>query len=58
MKRVTFCAVALAITSAGHSMARAAPLPDRVMLKLSPETRLEQRCDARAMGVVRREHKG
>lgn len=28
------------------------------MLKLSPETRLEQRCDARAMGSVGREHKG
>jgi hypothetical protein len=28
------------------------------MLKLSPETRLEQRCDARAMGAVGREHKG
>lgn len=28
------------------------------MLKLSPETRVEQRCDARAMGSVGREHKG
>lgn len=28
------------------------------MLKLSPETRIEQRCDARAMGSVGREHKG
>lgn len=28
------------------------------MLKLSPETRIEQRCDARAMGAVQREHKG
>lgn len=28
------------------------------MLKLSPETRVEQRCDARAMGAVQREHHG
>lgn len=28
------------------------------MLKLSPETRLEQRCDARAMGAVGREYRG
>jgi len=30
---------------------------DQQMLKLSPETRLEQRCNARAMGLVSREHK-
>lgn len=28
------------------------------MLKLDPATRVEQRCDARAMGIVGREHKG
>ena len=28
------------------------------MLSLSPETRLEQRCNARAMGAVGREHSG
>ncbi|MDB5656932.1 MAG: hypothetical protein JWQ94_4545 [Tardiphaga sp.] len=28
------------------------------MMKLSPETRVEQRCDARAMGAVQRERKG
>jgi Domain of Unknown Function (DUF930) len=27
------------------------------MLTLSPETRLEQRCNARAMGIVGREHR-
>jgi len=27
------------------------------MLKLTPETRLEQRCNARAMSTVNREHK-
>ncbi|MBB5046734.1 hypothetical protein HNR60_001482 [Rhodopseudomonas rhenobacensis] len=27
------------------------------MMKLSPETRLEQRCNAKAMGTVNREHK-
>jgi hypothetical protein len=30
---------------------------DQQLLKLSPETRLEQRCNARAMGLVSREHK-
>ena len=30
---------------------------DKQLLKLAPETRLEQRCDARAMGLVNREHK-
>jgi hypothetical protein len=30
---------------------------DQVMLILTPETRLEQRCNARAMGAVNREHK-
>jgi len=28
------------------------------MMKLDPMTRVEQRCDARAMGIVGREHKG
>jgi hypothetical protein len=28
------------------------------MMKLDPQTRIEQRCDARAMGIVGREHKG
>ncbi|CAN5520873.1 DUF930 domain-containing protein [soil metagenome] len=27
-------------------------------MKLTPETRLEQRCNGRAMGTVSREHKG
>ena len=31
---------------------------DREMLELAPATRLEQRCNARAMGIVEREHKG
>jgi len=31
---------------------------DREMLKLAPEERIEQRCNARAMGEVGREHKG
>lgn len=30
---------------------------EQQMLELSPETRLEQRCNARAMGAVGREHK-
>lgn len=28
------------------------------LLKLDPKTRLEQRCNARAMGAIQREHKG
>jgi hypothetical protein len=30
---------------------------DEEMMALSPETRLEQRCNARAMGIVGREHR-
>ncbi|HEY0330007.1 MAG TPA: DUF930 domain-containing protein [Rhodopseudomonas sp.] len=30
---------------------------DQQMMKLSPETRLEQRCNAKAMGTVNRDHK-
>ena len=51
------CAVAVAtVMSAG--LAHAANSRIEQMLKLSPETRIEQRCDARAMGAVQREHKG
>ena len=31
---------------------------DRAMLELAPEARIEQRCNAKAMGAVAREHKG
>jgi len=34
------------------------PDPTEQMLKLAPTTRLEQRCNARAMGDVGREHAG
>lgn len=30
---------------------------DRELMKLAPETRIEQRCDGRANGVVSREHR-
>ena len=49
-----FAAVALLATGPGH----AANSRIQQMMKLSPETRVEQRCDARAMGAVQREHKG
>jgi hypothetical protein len=54
MAFVAFALFALTATSSVH----AASSQTDQMLKLSPETRLEQRCDARAMGVVGREHKG
>jgi hypothetical protein len=34
----------------------AAKSNDEQMLSLDPQTRIEQRCDARAMGVIGREH--
>ena len=51
------CAVAVA-TAMSEGLAHAANLRIEQMLKLSPQTRIEQRCDARAMGAVQREHKG
>ena len=51
---VAVSSVVLMTTGAGH----AASTRQQQMLKLSPETRVEQRCDARAMGAVQREHKG
>jgi hypothetical protein len=57
MKSMNFVVlVLLAITTS--SSADAASSRTDQMLKLSPETRLEQRCDAKAMGAVGREHKG
>lgn len=49
-----FTAVVVLIAGEGH----AASSRNQQMMKLSPETRIEQRCDARAMGAVQREHKG
>ena len=55
MKIFLHALIAVVLTSgAGH----AANSRIQQMLKLSPETRVEQRCDARAMGAVQREHKG
>ena len=53
LKILATVAVALAATQAHAANSRL-----QQMLKLSPETRIEQRCDARAMGAVQREHKG
>jgi hypothetical protein len=55
MKLIAFVALALVATT---SQGRAANPRLQQMMKLSPETRVEQRCDARAMGAVQREHKG
>ena len=56
MTTIRFLSVAIA-AAAASSMASTATSRSEQMLKLSPETRLEQRCDARAMGAVSREHK-
>jgi hypothetical protein len=57
MRKLVF-AVVVFIGVAAQSSVHAASSRTDQMLKLSPETRLEQRCDARAMGSVGREHKG
>ena len=55
MKYIVRAAVAVVMTAAPS---HAANSRIQQMMKLSPETRVEQRCDARAMGAVQREHKG
>jgi hypothetical protein len=56
MKFFVCAATAAALLTGGAS--HAANNRIQQMMKLSPETRVEQRCDARAMGAVQREHKG
>lgn len=57
MKTVTFALIAaVGIGAASSALARSSRTDQ--MLKLDPATRVEQRCDARAMGIVGREHKG
>lgn len=56
MKPITLIATAVAILGASASHARTSRTEQ--MLKLTPETRLEQRCNSRAMGAVSRDHKG
>jgi hypothetical protein len=56
MKTIACALAAATMMSAGPVHAAKAQIEQ--MLKLSPETRIEQRCDARAMGAVQREHKG
>lgn len=46
------------VTVAVTGAVGAAASHDKEMLELAPQTRLEQRCNARAMGIVGREHKG
>jgi hypothetical protein len=57
MRKMAFAVATLASFVALSPIHAASSRTDQ-MLKLSPETRLEQRCDARAMGAVGREHKG
>ncbi len=57
MKSMNFVVLALLALTTSSSVDAASSRTDQ-MLKLSPETRLEQRCDAKAMGAVGREHKG
>lgn len=56
MKFVVSACTAVVVLIAGASQAASSRIQQ--MMKLSPETRVEQRCDARAMGAVQREHKG
>lgn len=57
MKIIGLFVVAVA-AMCGNSCADARSSRTDQMLKLDPATRVEQRCDARAMGIVGREHKG
>lgn len=57
MKKLTLGAIFLAgLMSVAPAFAKSSRTDQ--MLKLDPVTRVEQRCDARAMGIVGREHKG
>lgn len=56
MKSIFFAVTATVALTAGPCHAANSRIEQ--MMKLSPETRVEQRCDARAMGAVQREHKG
>lgn len=56
MKFVAFAVCTAVLLAAGPSLAANPRIQQ--MMKLSPETRIEQRCDARAMGAVQREHQG
>jgi hypothetical protein len=55
MKTSFFFATALSAFTAGEVLAEQSQ--EQVMLKLTPETRLEQRGNARAMSAVNREQK-
>jgi hypothetical protein len=57
MKSKIILVAAIMLSWAGSPASAASSRTDQ-MLKLSPETRVEQRCDAKAMGSVGREHKG
>jgi hypothetical protein len=49
--------VATVLVCTGIAQA-ATPKRDEMMLHLDPATRIEQRCNARAMGMIEREHHG
>lgn len=57
---LAFFALAISVTpggaaSRGHEKDRE---HDQALMHLAPQARIEQRCNARAMGIVSREHKG
>lgn len=55
-RRLAASAAAVLLLCAGAAQAAAAKR-DEMMLHLDPATRIEQRCNARAMGVISREHR-
>jgi hypothetical protein len=55
MKYIVF---AVAFAGLLGSAAQARRSSSEEMMMLTPETRLEQRCNARAMGEIERQHKG
>ena len=57
MKMIAFLFVAVIGSGAVAPVLARSSRTDQ-LLKLDPATRVEQRCDARAMGIVGREHKG
>ena len=58
-RRAAGLSLAGLMTVASVAASAAAPRNnDAAMLKLDPSARIEQRCNARGMGVLQREHKG
>lgn len=59
MSRLILILGAVLIALPAHAMsAQERQRLNRQMLELTPDARAEERCDARANGIVQREHKG